>query len=130
MIQPSHAERCRTAELKWRGGPSGFSRGMAGLFMSKLRAGKTIKELTHSAKSADFIASYARVVKHCELNSDWGKEARRLSAINGNRHKSENHGKRLAVMCQAGLHPMTGDNVKIQGPAGGHRRYCAACRRA
>jgi hypothetical protein len=25
---------------------------------------------------------------------------------------------------------MTGDNVKIQGPAGGHRRYCAACRRA
>jgi hypothetical protein len=28
------------------------------------------------------------------------------------------------------LLPMSGSNVKTQGPAGDHRRYCAVCRRA
>ena len=128
--QPTRSDICRARELKWRNAPPGFSLEMAETFMGKLRDGKCIKQLTSGTTSIDYIASFARFVKQCELNPQWGEEARRLSMINGNRHKSENHAKRIALMCQAGLHSMTGDNVKIQGPAGGHRRYCAACRRA
>jgi hypothetical protein len=42
----SHADRIRAGLLRWRGAPPGIPPEMADDFMSKLKAGSTVRKLT------------------------------------------------------------------------------------
>lgn len=70
--EPSHADKCRAAELKWRGAAPGLPADMAIKFMSALKAGSTLRHLISGGKQlADtFIVGAARFKKHCELNPE------------------------------------------------------------
>src|ERR1700712_4477060 len=82
--EPSHADKCRAAELKWRGAAPGLPAEMAVKFMSALQSGSTLRHLISGGKQlADtFIVGAARFKKHCELNPEWGAEAVRLANAN------------------------------------------------
>jgi hypothetical protein len=87
--------------------------------MASLRDGHTLRKT--STKYAAFNA-------YCGSHPVYAREALPLMAEN---LKAAHHrkGERFRTMthCMLGLHPMTGDNVKIHGTTG--RRYCAACRK-
>jgi hypothetical protein len=120
---------CRSKALEhWRGGSPGLSPDMASTIMLGLRSGQlTIRHYTSSTKEEHYLCSNVRFRKHCELNPEWGVEARRLSNATVNRRKSENHPLRKATVCRAGLHEMTGDNVRIRSRG---TRVCRACEAA
>jgi hypothetical protein len=73
-FQPSHADNCRAGELKWRNAPPGMSPGIADVFLTKLKAGKTLRELTSGMKKygAPVMVTPQRFKKHCDLNPEWG----------------------------------------------------------
>jgi hypothetical protein len=72
------------------------------------------------------IVSFDRFKKHCELNPEWAVEAWRISMVNCNAGKGSRLRKMTEKLCLRGLHPMTGDNVRIDPSRG--RRACLACR--
>jgi hypothetical protein len=120
----SLADKHRAAALKWRGKPPGIPPDLAVEFMAKLKAGSTIRKLTGGGVLGPAIVTLDRFKKHCELNPEWGDEARRISDVNsralkGSRERSKTH-------CKNG-HPFAGDNLYV--PPGGRERRCWACMR-
>src|SRR5438270_13672706 len=84
----SHADKIRAAELRWRGVPPGIPPEMAETFMAKIKAGKTVRELTAGGKKyGPAMVSRERFLKHCDLHPEWAKEARRVSDANGRKGK-------------------------------------------
>jgi hypothetical protein len=125
--QMSWSEIHRVAYLKWRDAPPGMSPALADEFMAKLKAGSTVRKLTGGGKIlGPALVSYDRFKKHCELHPNWGAEAWRTSKINCNLGKGARLRKMTEKLCLRGLHPMTGDNVRIDPSRG--RRACLACR--
>jgi hypothetical protein len=83
IAQLSHADKCRAAELKWRGAPPGMSPEMADEFRAKLKAGSTVRKLTAGGKKlGPAFVPWGRFKKHCELHPEWASEAWRISKIN------------------------------------------------
>jgi hypothetical protein len=80
---------------------------MADDFMSKLKAGSTVRKLTGGGNFGTPIASYDRFKKHCELNPAWSVEALSISDANGRREK----GARLR-----NLNPSTGAQLSAATP--------------
>lgn len=127
--EPSHADKCRAAELKWRGAAPGLPAEMAIKFMSALQAGSTLRYLISGGiQHADtFIVGAARFNKHCELNPDWGAEALRLA--NANRKVVEKKRSPLArgvMVCKRG-HSLAGAPVYMK--EGYPYRFCKECRK-
>jgi hypothetical protein len=105
----SLADKHRAAELRWRGMPPGIPPDMAIEFMARLKSGSTVRKLTGGGKRlGPAFVSFARFKKHCELNTEWGAEAWRISRINGNAGKGSHRRGRRYEICYAGLHPMSG----------------------
>ena len=77
----SHADKCRSGNLKWRGMPPGLPPEMAVEFMAALRSGQTLRILTSGDKTPAMVTP-DRFKKHCELNPEWGAEAVRLAKEN------------------------------------------------
>jgi hypothetical protein len=101
----SRADKCRAAELKWRGMPPGIPPEMAVEFMEKLKAGSTIRKLTVGGKHlAPAVVSRDRFKKHCELNQRWAAQARILSDANSRRGKG--------VMLRQRTHCKNGHSLK------------------
>ncbi|MFK4522164.1 hypothetical protein ABIF90_000145 [Bradyrhizobium japonicum] len=102
-------------------------------FMRRLRAGKTLRRITSGNKSCGpALATPQRFKRHCKLHPEWALEATRLAKANAkaaDRLKSVNSfwRKRTQDLCLKGLHPMVGDNVRIDPSTG--RRACLACRK-
>ncbi|MEH2501414.1 hypothetical protein V1290_000225 [Bradyrhizobium sp. AZCC 1578] len=94
----------------------------AARMMAALREGQTLRR---------FGVKAPRLEAFFKAHPDYEKEARPLIEANAKAaHLRKATAARVTTHCRAGLHLMSGNNVKIQGPAGGYRRYCAACRRA
>jgi hypothetical protein len=125
--EQSHADKCRAAELKWRGAPPGMPPEMAAEFMTKLKAGSTVRKLTFGGKKfGPSFVSFPRFKKHCELNLEWALEAWRISKINTSLGKGSRLRKMTENFCLKGIHAMVGSNVRIDPSTG--RRACLACR--
>jgi hypothetical protein len=107
----SQADKCRSRWARWVGTPPGLPPELASKFMLGLHGGKTIKDMTHYGD--DHICSHDRFQKHCELNPEWGVEARRLSLLNFKTKASIASPKRglKFEFCSSGRHRMEGDNV-------------------
>ena len=83
LDQPSRSDVYRARELKWRHAPPGMTAELAEDFMSKLKAGSTIRQLTAGGeKLGPATVSYQRFKKHCDLNPDWAAEALQISKAN------------------------------------------------
>lgn len=128
-FQPSHADICRAAELRWRGAAPGLPAEMASRFMAALQAGKTIRVLTsgETKHSSSFIVGAARFKKHCQLNPEWGAEALRLA--NANRkvvEKKRSPLSRGVMICKRG-HSL--DDAPIYIKLGYQYRFCRECRK-
>jgi hypothetical protein len=109
--------------------PPGIPPEMAVEFMAKLKAGSTVRKLTGGGKRlGPAIVSFDRFKKHCELNPEWAVEAWRISKLNCNAGKGSRLRKMTEKLCLRGLHPMTGDNVRIDPSRG--RRACLITLRA
>jgi hypothetical protein len=122
----SYGDKHRTACAQWIGIPSGLTPELASKVMLGLHGGKTIRDLT--CNGDDHICSMERFNKHCELNPEWGSEARLLSKKNSDKKKSVFHWKRGKTFefCRSGRHRMEGDNViQSKRPT---NRFCRACR--
>jgi len=95
-------------------------------FMSRLRAGESVRRLTSGSKEVGkALATPNKFKNHCVAYSEWGAEAKRFAIINANILKSVNSAKRKRTqeVCLKGLHPMKGDNLMIHKG----RRACLAC---
>jgi hypothetical protein len=124
----SYADKIRAGHYKWVNMPPGLPPDMAGTIILGLRSGeRTIAHYTRSTTEQLYLCSYARFQRHCALNPEWGAEAWRLSKATTNRLKSENSPRGNKAVCLAGLHEMSGDNVRHHSRTGW--RYCAACRK-
>jgi hypothetical protein len=99
--------------------PKGLSDEKAARMMIALHEGQTLRT---------FGAGSARIEAYLLAHPDYAREARPLIEAN-NRAARQRQGDRLrcTTHCRAGLHLLTGDNVKICGTDG--RRRCRACRR-
>jgi hypothetical protein len=81
-VQPSHSDICRASELRWRGAAPGIPPRLADEFMARLKAGRTVRELTSGIKKfGPALVTYGRFKKHCELHPDWEAEARPLIKV-------------------------------------------------
>lgn len=90
----------------------------AARLMEGLRVGKTPRV---------FSITPARLEAYLQANPEYAAEARPLLVANAKAaldRKGSVH--RLTTHCRSGLHPMTGNNVDIDGTHG--RRRCRACR--
>jgi hypothetical protein len=119
----SHADLIRAGLLRWHGVPPGIPPAMADDFMSKLKAGSTVRKLTAGGtKHGPAMANYGRFKKHCELNPTWAAEAQRISDVNGRLGK----GARLRNLthCRNG-HPFSGENLYVFPD--GKERKCITC---
>ena len=123
----SYSDKQRAAHYKWVNMPSGLTPELASKFMLGLHGGKTIRDMT-DAKKEHYICSMERFRKHCALNEEWGAEARKKSWTNFTTKKKVSNvlGQATREVCLKGLHPMTGDNLRIDPSTG--RRACLACR--
>jgi hypothetical protein len=82
MVQ-SHADRIRAGLLRWRGVPPGIPPAIADDFMSKLKAGSTVRKLTAGGKKlGPSIVRRDRLKKHCDVHPEWAAEAWRISRVN------------------------------------------------
>jgi hypothetical protein len=124
-----HARRDRIRESvnRWRNAPPGMSPAMADAFKTRIKAGKTIRDLTSPPAGGLPMVSTGRFRKHCELNPEWGAEVRKLSWANFAKKSRASSWRAAAtkVICTKGLHRMEGDNVMITHQ--GRRRHCLAC---
>lgn len=125
----SLSDKLRAAHYKWVDMPPGLTPELASKFMFGLHAGKTVKDMTDVGEH--YICSFSRFKKQCELNAEWGAEAKKLSWANFvKKSRMSSHQRKLtAEMCLKGLHPMTGDNVMISHKKNRQWRQCLACRR-
>lgn len=127
----SHEER-RAAWLKGLV-PPGMTTDQAGEFMGRLIAGQSLRRITSGDKRyGPALVTPQRFKKHCELHPEWAAEAMRLAKANAKAAdilKSVNSAwrRRTQEVCLKGLHPMAGDNVRIDPSTG--RRACLACRK-
>jgi hypothetical protein len=119
----SHADKLRAAHYRWVNMPPGLTPDLASRFMLSLHRGKTVKDMTSNGE--DYICSLARFEKHCQLNPEWGVEARKTSKASFIAKVKAASPKKLATqeVCLKGLHPMTSDNVMMHKG----RRNCLAC---
>ncbi|SHK61491.1 hypothetical protein [Bradyrhizobium lablabi] len=119
----SRAEKMRAAHYKWVGMPPGLTPELASKFMLGLYGGKTITNMTSAGEH--YICSFDRFNKHCELNPQWGSEARKASRASFiAKEKASNPKKRATqIMCLKGLHAMMPDNVMMHKG----RRNCLTC---
>lgn len=128
----SHEERS-AARRKWMNVPPGMPPELADEFMRRLKAGETLRRITSGDKRCGpALVTPQRFKKHCELHPEWAAEARDLAKANGkaaDRLKSVNSfwRKKTKDLCLKGLHPMVGDNLRIDPSTG--RRACLACRK-
>jgi hypothetical protein len=126
-LDQSRADKCRAAQLKWRGKPPGIPPEMAAEFMEKLKAGSTVRKLTGGGALGPPVVSYDRFKKHCELHPVWAAEAWRVSKKNvlvlkGSHYRDRTH-------CIHG-HPLVGDNLYVFYISPGRpQRKCRACRK-
>ncbi|SFH82215.1 hypothetical protein [Bradyrhizobium sp. cf659] len=131
--QQTRSESHRAAYLKWHDVPPGMPADLADEFMKRLTEGSTLRKLTSGSKGcAPALVTPQRFKKHCELHPEWAVEAMRLAKANAkaaDRLKSVNSfwRKRTQELCLKGLHPMVGDNLRIDPSTG--RRACLACRK-
>jgi hypothetical protein len=131
IAQPSHADICRAAQLRWKGAPPGMSPELANTFMAELSAGKTLRALTSGMKryGRPALATPGRYKKHCGLNPEWGAEANRLAAANakaadklkGRNRSDQTHCKRGHSLADAFIHI---------SPEGWVMRNCRTCHEA
>jgi hypothetical protein len=102
--------------------PKGLSDEKAARIMAALREGRTLRE---------FGVKPARLEAYFTAHPEYAREARPLIEANA-RAAQHRKGARLRKMtqyfCLKGLHPMIGDNVRIDASRG--RRACLACRKA
>jgi hypothetical protein len=119
----SIADRHRAAELKWRGMPPGIPPDMAIDFMSKLKAGSTIRQLTGGGTLGPALVSYDRFKKHCDLNPQWASEALRISRLSTRALKIARF--RAMTHCKNG-HPLA--NASFYQKEGYVARHCKTCR--
>jgi hypothetical protein len=119
----SFGDKHRAAWARWVGMPSGLTPELASKFMLNLHGGKTIKDMTSNGEH--HICSYARFEKHCQLNPEWGAEARKTSKASFIAKEKAGNLKKLATQefCLKGLHRMAPDNVMMHKG----RRNCLAC---
>src|SRR3954468_10593913 len=107
------------ARRKWMNVPPGMTPELAGEFIQRLNAGETLRRITSGDKRCGpALVTPQRFKKHCELHREWAVVARRLAKTNGkaaDRLKSVNSfwRKKTQDLCLKGLHPMVGDNVRI-----------------
>jgi hypothetical protein len=122
-IEQSRAEKMRTAHYKWVGMPPGLTPELASRFMLGLYNGKTITNMTSAGEH--YICSSDRFKKHCELNPEWGSEARKASRASFIAKERASNPKKRATqkVCLKGIHEMTPDNVMMHKG----RRNCLAC---
>jgi hypothetical protein len=121
-FQPSHADKHRAAELKWRGAAPGMPPALADEFMAAIKTGKTVYMLTSGKKEyGPALATPDRFKDHCNLHPGWAVEVYRISKVNGRIVR----GARLRNLthCAQG-HPFSGANLKFE-PSG--RRRCMTC---
>jgi hypothetical protein len=95
----------------------------------RLKAGSTIRKLTAGGeKLGPSMVSRERFKKHCELDPEWAKEAKRISDINTRIGKGSFKRGKLSEFCQSGRHLMEGANVLVgrthKRPG---NRFCRAC---
>jgi len=89
-FQPSHADKCRAGELKWRGVPPGMPSETADALIAKLRDGSTIRKLTCGMKQfGSAMVPWGRFKKHCELHPEWAAMAWRISKANTAKGKAQ-----------------------------------------
>ncbi|PDT68578.1 hypothetical protein CO683_15340 [Bradyrhizobium ottawaense] len=111
----------------------GMTPELAAEFMRRLNAGETLRKITSGDKRCGpALVTPQRFRKHCELHPEWADEALLLAKANGkaaDRLKSVNSfwRRRTQDLCLKGLHPMVGDNLRIDPSTG--RRACLACRK-
>ena len=123
-FQSSHADKCRAGQLKWRDALPGIPPELADEFISKLRAGSTIRKLTPGGeKLGPALATLDRFKKHCELNSEWGAEAWRISKANTRIGKIARF--RAMTHCKYG-HPLA--DASLYQKDGYVARHCRTCR--
>jgi hypothetical protein len=100
--------------------PPGLSEEKAARMMLALREGRTLRTFGVSAPRLDtYLKAHPEYARAALPLIEVNKEAARLRK--GDALRSTTH-------CRSGLHPMTADNVFIDGSHG--RRRCLACRRA
>lgn len=125
--QLSRSELHRIAELRWRNVPPGIPNDLAIEFMTRLKAGSTIRKLTSGMKEfGPAIVSYERFKKHCEMNPEWGAEAWRISRENALMGKGS-HLRKL-THCKRG-HPLADARMRVT-KQGWKIRQCRVCRDA
>jgi hypothetical protein len=120
--------RSRKAAFKWCGKPPGMSAALVLKFEKKMRAGKTISDLT-DAQSKWFVVPRSRLVKHRELNPEWSAAIQKLGRANVGKkaQRTSGRGRQAKHMCLNGLHPMKGHNVLVIRHRGRKERRCRAC---
>jgi hypothetical protein len=103
--------------------PPGLSDEKAARIMLGLRGGKTLRLLWVKAP---------RLEVYFSSHPEYAQEARPLIAANmkaARRRKGARLRDKTQFFCLKGLHPMIGDNVRID-PSRPGRRACLACRKA
>jgi hypothetical protein len=94
-----------------------------------LRKGWTLRRLYNGGGEGTPIVSPSKLQNHCAAYPVWGDEALRLARANAKAAdalKGRSWHERTKETCLKGLHPMTGDNLRIDPSRG--RRACLACR--
>lgn len=112
--------------------PPGIPAKIATEFERRMRAGRTIYDLTQMATSKFYLVSRNRFKMHCEMHPAWGRLMKRLSRKNTLKKKSLSNGKKLATrhICLNGLHAMKGRNIMIvrhRDRSRNDERRCRAC---
>src|ERR1700730_12128919 len=102
------------------GTPKGLSDEKAARMVAALREGRTLRL---------FALKGSRLEAYFKTHPAYAQEALPLIATNNEAARLRKGDRlRTTTHCRAGLHPMTADNVVLDGSHG--RRRCLACRRA
>jgi hypothetical protein len=93
--------------------------------MEALKRGLTLRRITGGGSLGKPIVSLTKLNAHCAAYEVWGAEAMRLARANA---KAVDKGhRRKQTHCKFG-HPLSGSNVRTEGPGRRFRR-CLACQK-
>ena len=107
--------------------PARMTPAQADEFMAALRAGKTIRRITHGGKIGRVIATAQKLRKHCRLYPEWGAEVRRLAAVNAKAADKLKDHRSSRTHCGRG-HEFAVHGLGFKKHVNGKRyRYCKLC---
>lgn len=95
--------------------------------MKAFRNGLTLRRITGGGKLGKMIVSLTKLKAHRAAYPEWGAEAMRLAAVNATAANDGKGHRRNQTHCKFG-HPLSGSNIRFEGPVRRFRR-CLACQR-